>query len=71
MNAPKQLFCPGLIVQEEFIDYDVMCESAKNWSYTLTFRLGTGPFYGFHDGIQLYNLQHEGLEVQVTLPRTN
>lgn len=53
----ETIFKPGLIVNQEFFDYPAMQESAKNWLYTSKFRLGTGKFYGRHDGIQLNNLQ--------------
>lgn len=67
MEERKLLFQPGLVVNQEFFDYAEMQESAKNWSYILKYRLGTGPFYGHHNGVQLNNLQfghsdcHEGL----------
>jgi len=48
---------PGLVVKEEFFDYEAMQRSAKNWSYHLKIRLAEGDFYGYHDGVQLYDLQ--------------
>ena len=57
LETHSLLFQPGLVVNQEFFDYNIMQESAKNWSYTLKYRLGTGAFYGYHDGIQLHHLQ--------------
>jgi len=47
----------GLIVNQEFFDYQAMQESAKNWLFFTKYRFGTGEFYGRHDGVQLYNMQ--------------
>jgi len=66
---------PGLIVNQEFFDYPAMLESAKNWLFLSKYRLGTGNFYGRHDGVQLNNLQfghahrHEGMMVEGLSPK--
>jgi len=68
-------FQPGLIVNQEFLDYPDMLESAKNWLYLSKYRFGTGKFYGRHDGVQLNNLQfghadrHEGMFFQGISPK--
>lgn len=66
---------PGLVVNQEFFDYTLMQESAKNWLYLLRYRFGTGAFYGCHDGIQLNSLQfghavrHEGMMLEGVSPK--
>ena len=66
---------PGLIVEQEFFDYALMQQSAKNWLYLSKYRFGTGPFYGCHDGVQLNNLQfghadrHEGMMIEGFSPK--
>ena len=74
-NTCKQLFQPGLIVNEEFFDYPVMQSSAKNWLFFTKYRFGTGKFYGRHDGVQLNHLQfghadrHEGMMFKGVSPK--
>lgn len=66
---------PGLIVNQEFFDYPDMQASAKNWLFFTKFRLGTGAFYGCHDGVQLNHLQfghadrHEGMMFEGISPK--
>ena len=68
-------FHPGLIVNQEFFDYPTLQESAKNWLFQSRYRFGTGPFYGYHDGVQLNNLQighadrHEGMMFEGFSPK--
>ena len=68
-------FQPGLVVKQEFFDYALMQQSAKNWLYLSKYRFGTGPFYGCHDGVQLTNLQfghadrHEGMMFEGFSPK--
>lgn len=71
----KLSFQPGLIVNQEFLNYADMQEGAKNWLYHARFRFGTGEFYGRHDGVQLHNLQlghsdrHEGMMIEGLAPK--
>jgi len=71
----KSTFQPGLVVNQEFLDYPAMQESATNWLFLSKYRFGTGNFYGRHDGIQLYNMQfghahkHEGMMLQGVSPK--
>jgi AraC-like DNA-binding protein len=66
---------PGLIVNQEFFNYAEMQQSAKNWLYLSIYRFGTGELYGYHDGVQLNNLQfghadrHEGLMYEGISPK--
>ena len=75
LETHKLSFQPGLIVNQEFFDYAEMQQSAKNWLYLAKYRLGTGPFYGYHDGVQLHHLQfghadrHEGLMFEGFSPK--
>ena len=68
-------FQPGLIVNQEFFDYSDMQEGSKNWLYLSKYRFGTGAFYGYHDGVQLNNLQighanrHEGMMLEGVSPK--
>lgn len=50
-------FQPGLVVYEEFKDYTQMQKGAKNWLFHTKYRFSSGDFYGYHDGVQLENLQ--------------
>lgn len=54
---PDATFIPGLVVEEEFFDYKEFRRGAKNHWILSRYRLGSGPFYGVHDGIQLPNMQ--------------
>lgn len=71
----KELFQPGLIVNEEFFDYPAMQISAKNWLFFTKYRFGIGDFYGKHDGVQLNTLQfghadrHEGMMYEGISPK--
>lgn len=76
MKETHQLLLqPGLVVNQEIFDYKLMQESAKNWLFSLKYRLGKGVFYGCHNGIQLYDLQfghadrHEGLMYEGYSPK--
>ena len=66
---------PGLVVNQEFFDYALMQQSAKNWFYLSKYRLGTGAFYGCHNGVQLNDLQfghadrHEGMMLEGFAPK--
>lgn len=68
MHRPPELFFqPGLVVDEVFTDYKAFQRGAKNHLILSRYRLGSGPFYGIHNGIQLYDMQfgfadrHEGV----------
>lgn len=66
-TPPDVVFHPGLIVNESFTDYKEFQRGAKNHLILTRYRLGSGPFYGVHDGIQLFGMQfghadrHEGV----------
>ncbi len=74
-TAPELNFIPGLVVKEEFFDYKSMQNGAKNYLYFTKFRLGSGPFYGIHAGIQLKHMQvgyadrHEGVMYEGWAPK--
>ena len=74
-KAPELNFIPGLVVKEEFLDYKSLQNGAKNYLYITKFRLGSGPFYGIHAGIQLKHMQvgyadrYEGLMYDGWAPR--
>ena len=74
-SAPELNFIPGLVVKEEFFDYKSMQKGAKNYLYITKFRLGSGPFYGIHAGIQLNHMQvgyadrYEGLMYEGWSPK--
>ena len=74
-EAPALQFIPGLVVKEEFYDYKSLQNGAKNYLYITKFRLGSGPFYGIHAGIQLNHMQvgyadrHEGLMYEGWAPK--
>lgn len=75
LPPPKAVFHPGLVVNEEFFDYKSLELGAKNHLMFSRFRLGSGPFYGVHSGIQLFNMQvghadrHEGLMIRGYIPK--
>jgi len=75
LEAPELHFHPGLVVKEEFHDYKALENGAKNYQFITKFRLGSGPFYGIHAGIQLKNMQlgyadrHEGLIYEGWAPK--
>lgn len=66
-RMPELVFHPGLVVNESFTDYKEFQRGAKNHLILSRYRLGSGPFYGVHNGIQLLNMQighadrHEGV----------
>lgn len=66
-RIPELVFHPGLVVNEVFTDYKEFQRGAKNHLILSRYRLGSGPFYGVHNGIQLLNMQighadrHEGV----------
>ena len=74
-NIHELTFQPGFIANQEFFDYAIMQESAKNWLFISKYRFGTGSFYGYHTNIQLNNLQfgyadhHEGLMFEGLSPK--
>ena len=74
-EAPALQFIPGLVVKEEFYDYKSLQNGAKNYLNIKKFRLGSGPFYGIHAGIQLNHMQvgysdrHEGLMYEEWTPK--
>ena len=74
-KTPELNFIPGLVVKEEFFDYKSMQNGAKNYLYITKFRLGSGPFYGIHAGIQLKHMQvgyadrHEGVMYEGWAPK--
>jgi len=74
-EAPELKFIPGLVVKEEFHDYKSLQNGAKNYLYITKFRLGSGPFYGIHAGIQLKQMQvgyadrHEGIMYEGWAPK--
>ena len=74
-EAPELNFIPGLVVKEEFFDYKSLQNGAKNYHFISKFRLGKGPFYGIHSGIQLKQMQvgyadrHEGLMYEGWSPK--
>ena len=55
--SPDVSFQPGLVVKEVFTDYKEFQRGAKNHLILNRYRLGNGPFYGVHSGIQLFNMQ--------------
>jgi len=75
LETHKLSFQPGLVLNQEFFNYAEMQQSAKNWLYLSKYRFGTGEFYGYHDGVQLNNLQfghadrHEGLMYEGISPK--
>ena len=46
-----------MVVKEVFTDYKEFQRGAKNHLILNRYRLGNGPFYGVHSGIQLFNMQ--------------
>lgn len=56
-TPPDVVFQPGLVVKEIFTDYKEFQRGAKNHLILNRYRLGSGPFYGVHSGIQLFNMQ--------------
>ena len=75
VNTHTLIFQPGLVVDEEFFNYEVMQSSAKNWLFFTKYRFGTGEFYGHHSGVQLDSLQfghaqrHEGMMYEGVSPK--
>ena len=57
MSKHTLIFQPGLVFYQEFKNYLQMQEGAKNWLFHTKYRFSSGDFYGYHDGIQLENLQ--------------
>jgi len=72
---PELKILPGLIVKEEFFDYKELERGAKNHLILARYRLGSGPFYGIHNGIQFFNMQighadrHEGMMYRGITPK--
>lgn len=57
LEVPEAVFTPGRVVNEVFQSYRRIDKGAVNYLILSSFRLGSGPFYGRHSGIQLNNMQ--------------